>query len=273
MATIIPRTVIIEPSINLKRPFIDNGGGYEAAAEALAQQDDFLDCDEHNSGTTCRKRRRLTVLTAEERLLRRKLKNRVAAQVARDRKKQKMSELELMIENLEKQNQLLRRENQELRDEVKRANKETDQLRCCLNDETTRRCKDEPDLLQQLVDEITNFSETNEENPNFEKHSSKAIQMDHQYSRSEDESFIATNKDERSEEEEEEIIALDDDLKELQELSLQLLEDNKNESYPLKFSPEPDETEASSSDESGFLSDDFISDVESLFSDLFPCLS
>lgn len=141
MATIVPRTVIIKSSIDLKRPFIDNGGGYEAAAQALAKQDDFLDCDEQNC--SARKRRRLTMLSAEERLLRRKLKNRVAAQVARDKKKEKMTELELMIDNLEKQNQLLRRENQDLKDEVKKAKQETDQLRCRLHDKTTRSGKDE----------------------------------------------------------------------------------------------------------------------------------
>jgi len=143
MATLIPKTVIIQQDTGQKRQFIDIGGGYAAAAEALAQQDDFLDHDEYNAGNPARKRRRLTFLTSEERLMRRKLKNRVAAQVARDKKKQKMSDLEEMISNLEKQNELLRRENQDLRDEVRKANKETHELKRRLNDETTRRCQDE----------------------------------------------------------------------------------------------------------------------------------
>lgn len=61
-----------------------------------------------------RKRRRLDNLTPEERALRRKLKNRVAAQTARDRKKARMTELEEQVEDLERQNRLLQEQNKRL---------------------------------------------------------------------------------------------------------------------------------------------------------------
>lgn len=61
-----------------------------------------------------RKRRRLTHLSPEERMLRRKLKNRVAAQTARDRKKAKMSELEEVVAELEAENKKLAEENAKL---------------------------------------------------------------------------------------------------------------------------------------------------------------
>ena len=49
-----------------------------------------------------KKRQRLTHLSAEEKLQRRKLKNRVAAQSARDRKKARMEELEANLKTLQK---------------------------------------------------------------------------------------------------------------------------------------------------------------------------
>ena len=50
-----------------------------------------------------RKRERLTGLSPNEKLERRKLKNRVAAQVARDKKKARLEELELIVGKLRKE--------------------------------------------------------------------------------------------------------------------------------------------------------------------------
>ncbi|XP_007946146.1 LOW QUALITY PROTEIN: X-box-binding protein 1 [Orycteropus afer afer] len=68
--------------------------------------------------TQARKRQRLTHLSPEEKALRRKLKNRVAAQTARDRKKARMSELEQQVVDLEEENQKLLLENQLLREKT-----------------------------------------------------------------------------------------------------------------------------------------------------------
>ncbi|XP_057381873.1 X-box-binding protein 1-like [Daphnia carinata] len=61
-----------------------------------------------------RKRQRLDHMTEQEKFLRRKLKNRVAAQTARDKKKAKMDELEELVNNLTAENNHLRAENQRL---------------------------------------------------------------------------------------------------------------------------------------------------------------
>lgn len=62
-----------------------------------------------------KKRRRLTHMTPEEKMLRRKLKNRVAAQTARDRKKAQMGDLEIKISKLESENKKLYTENKKLK--------------------------------------------------------------------------------------------------------------------------------------------------------------
>ncbi|NXE95439.1 XBP1 protein, partial [Menura novaehollandiae] len=79
-----------------------------------------------------RKRQRLTHLSPEEKALRRKLKNRVAAQSARDRKKARMTELEQQVVELEEENQKLLRENQLLRERTCNLVRENRELRCRL---------------------------------------------------------------------------------------------------------------------------------------------
>ncbi|GMS88532.1 hypothetical protein PENTCL1PPCAC_10707 [Pristionchus entomophagus] len=61
-----------------------------------------------------RKRERLTTLSADEKMARRKMKNRVAAQTARDRKKERTCGLEDAVKDLLDENKRLREENASL---------------------------------------------------------------------------------------------------------------------------------------------------------------
>ncbi|RMC05867.1 hypothetical protein DUI87_17410 [Hirundo rustica rustica] len=104
-----------------------------------------------------RKRQRLTHLSPEEKALRRKLKNRVAAQSARDRKKARMTELEQQVVELEEENKKLLRENQLLRERTCNLARENQELRCRLGFDALK-TEEEGEELQVVkesqVDEI-----------------------------------------------------------------------------------------------------------------------
>lgn len=76
-----------------------------------------------------RKRQRLDHLSQEEKVMRRKLKNRMAAQSARDRKKVKMMDLEIVNNGLKAKNDSLIKRNDFLEKRVKTLEKENESLR------------------------------------------------------------------------------------------------------------------------------------------------
>jgi len=103
---------------------LDNGilkGNLFSLANVDAQKVlNSLDDDEGEETTTSfveigRKRKRLDDFTPQEKMIRRKLKNRVAAQNARDRKKERLEHLETIVTRLEKENNELKKSNDELR--------------------------------------------------------------------------------------------------------------------------------------------------------------
>ncbi|XP_033118791.1 X-box-binding protein 1-like [Anneissia japonica] len=79
-----------------------------------------------------RKRQRLTHLTTEQKLARRKLKNRVAAQTARDRKKDYVTTIEEKFSNILQENQRLLKENETLKARSDVLENENQELKACL---------------------------------------------------------------------------------------------------------------------------------------------
>ncbi|CAI4231160.1 unnamed protein product [Auanema sp. JU1783] len=86
--------------------------------DVLDDIEDILNDGPENSGP--RRRERLNHLTQEEKMNRRKLKNRVAAQTARDRKKARSQKLEDVVRDLMAENKRLREENSRLTEENKK---------------------------------------------------------------------------------------------------------------------------------------------------------
>jgi hypothetical protein len=88
------------------------------------EEDDDMD-SEHQP---VRKRANLDHMTSEEKMMRRKLKNRVAAQNARDKKRVKMDDMEDKIKRLEEENKRMQEKNQQLLEFNNRLTKENELL-------------------------------------------------------------------------------------------------------------------------------------------------
>jgi len=84
--------------------------------------------DDDSSEQPVRKRANLDHMSTEEKMMRRKLKNRVAAQNARDKKRVKMDEMEDKIKRLEQQNKMLMEKQQDLINLSQRLMKENEML-------------------------------------------------------------------------------------------------------------------------------------------------
>ncbi|KAL6444883.1 hypothetical protein ACFW04_002124 [Cataglyphis niger] len=99
----------------------------------IRSDDDFATFIKTEDGCARSKKRRLDHLTWEEKLQRKKLKNREAAQTSRDRKKAKLDELEETVKTLRERNEqlaqectMLRSQNESLLSETKRLRRERD---------------------------------------------------------------------------------------------------------------------------------------------------
>merc|ERR1711910_255543 len=86
-----------------------------------------------------RKRANLDHLSPEEKMMRRKLKNRVAAQNARDKKRCKMEEMEFELERLKAHSKQLELRNAELVSDNERLTSENDILKTSDSETIVRR--------------------------------------------------------------------------------------------------------------------------------------
>lgn len=118
-------------SLKQTEAMINNGAVFAKfetnSLDSCDHSSDYSNDDENyqqNANTSAerkevKRRQRLTHLTVEEKINRRKLKNRMAAQSARDRKKLRMEELEQELVQVKAQNEKLKSENTLLKENTK----------------------------------------------------------------------------------------------------------------------------------------------------------
>jgi len=123
-ATLGKRKAPVEQYVDILR---DSDGESDCDSDSTnTYSHDEIECEEdmklyeqkmadERDGAPVRKRERLTHLSPEEKMWRRKMKNRIAAQTARDRKKARMDNIEDAVQKLERQNRTLAAENAQLR--------------------------------------------------------------------------------------------------------------------------------------------------------------
>jgi len=104
----------IQPIITTKPIATVVGNKRPAPVESPTFESDDIKCESDFDNQPVRKRANLDHLSPEERLMRRKLKNRVAAQTARDKKKAQTDEMEKLISELQEEKSRLQLENNRL---------------------------------------------------------------------------------------------------------------------------------------------------------------
>merc|ERR1712156_699081 len=113
-----------------------------ASSDSCYESDSETGSDHAGSGEkSVRKRANLDHLSPEEKMMRRKLKNRVAAQNARDKKRVKMEDMETDVERLRAHAKALEARNAQLVSENERLVAENDRLR---SEAITKREPEEP---------------------------------------------------------------------------------------------------------------------------------
>lgn len=108
------------------------------------------------SAVCARKRERLDHLSLEEKIMRRKLKNRVAAQSARDRKKARLDELEITVKVLEKEKLSLLSENKTLKRKLMLLENENSDLRSRLGLKEIK--EEQEDVMKNCINRERDFS-------------------------------------------------------------------------------------------------------------------
>jgi len=128
----------------------DDDDDYEYGDDDSEDQSQYADSDQPP-----RKRERLTHLTSEEKMFRRKMKNRIAAQTARDRKKALMTDLEETCRRLEEENDKLHVQNSKLRQEHSSVIEENDKLKRLLSDKQPQ----QPQTQQEEEEETASYGQ------------------------------------------------------------------------------------------------------------------
>ncbi|KAI1300147.1 X-box-binding protein 1 [Halotydeus destructor] len=107
--------------------FLEDSVNWDQGSAVSSEME--FDYDSCSDSKPKRKRQRLDHLSQDEKMMRRKMKNRVAAQSARDRKKARMDELEETLQSLTRERMTLLRANEALAERNRQLLSENNELK------------------------------------------------------------------------------------------------------------------------------------------------